>query len=199
MCGIYGFVGRLDEGAKALLESIAVKAAQRGPHSHGVAFFEKESPEIVRTARHFGKPKEGFTDDLPLGAIAMIGHCRLATTGRQDDPQQIQPLRWKDTYIAHNGTIDNAEEKATCYGGFLSTGNDSEALAVFLSSRWEPTAVKDFLERKPFTVAAIRSGKVMVVRWRHPLYLERHPSGTFFGSVEWTGSTMLQDGIPVVL
>jgi hypothetical protein len=123
MCGLFGYAGAgRPEGG--LLTDIALLAARRGPDSWGIVSdlaFERGLGRLTRSSAH-GIEAERF----------VIGHCRLVTCLGTKRLAACQPLIVGDYVVAHNGTVDNAEELCARHGFRLTTGNDSECIGHLL-------------------------------------------------------------------
>jgi len=164
MCGIFGMVGEWTAiDACTMLQ----RAAERGPHGWGI---------MSNAGRQIGIGK--FTRPaLPsfLGEGPIIGHARLATSGRATALDELQPLMFSDPdgavfAVAHNGTVPDAPDwQMTCV-----TNNDSEVLGRWLetqSGAW-PVKLCDLSRRlhTNYAIAIWTPQLVWVMRRGHPLY-----------------------------
>jgi asparagine synthetase B (glutamine-hydrolysing) len=99
VCGIFAYTG---QGApdRELLTAITRAAATRGPHAHGwtdgdVTYHALGPMDPAAAA-------EGCQD-----AVRCLGHARLATFGKYDDIDAVQPISVSDHHVAFNGNIYN--------------------------------------------------------------------------------------------
>lgn len=110
MCGIFAYYGTRPPEPE-LLHRAAAGAAQRGPHAHGWAGTGIEDHRA-----------QGPMDPLAAAAVPalqLVGHARLVTSGRRDDPAGVQPIRADGHLLVHNGTVTDPSRLAH------STGLDS--------------------------------------------------------------------------
>ena len=188
MCGLYGFQRRAGAPDPVLLRELAALAAQRGPHAHGYA---------TQGRRHvaLGPARPA---DLSPPVDSLIGHTRLATSGRHDDLGAAQPLRAGRLFVAHNGTVPAAAFHALRQGVTPTTGNDSEVLALLLAKATTLSGVAATLDLLtpgvPLALLVLEpGGPVIAARRGHPLHVSRRPEGTYFCSLPFTGSESLTD------
>lgn len=129
MCGLFGFVGVPDDDPLAEsnrcrhLARIAELAGTRGPHAHGVAWWEDPDWRVLR------RPGSSIGRSLPWTAPMMIGHSRLSTTHNPFVVDEAQPLQRDGLTLAHNGTVRHLHELDWA-GPRMTTGTDSEALLI---------------------------------------------------------------------
>lgn len=187
MCGLYGF-RRHGAPDPALLQSLVVLAGQRGPHAHGYA---------TQGRRHVALgPARAEQVSTPVDSL--IGHTRLATSGRYDDPGDAQPLQAGRLFVAHNGTVPGAAQHAERLGLKLATGNDSEVLALGLAGAVTLSDVAGVLDLLtpgvPLALLALEAdGSIIAARRGHPLHVSRRPEGVYLCSLPFQGSEALPD------
>jgi len=122
MCGLWGYAG--DRGADPeILSEIAKTASRRGPDGWGVWSDGK-------IWRGTGVINPKF---INIDASVIIGHARLSTMLGAKEPANGQPLCCSDIVLSHNGSVWNYGEIKDLLQ--LSTGCDSEALAIALSEK----------------------------------------------------------------
>lgn len=188
MCGLYGFQRRAGRPDAALLAHIAQLAGQRGPHAHGHA---------AEGRRHVALgPVQPEAMSTPVGSL--IGHTRLATSGRHDDLAAAQPLQAGRVFVAHNGTVPGAALYAERLHLTPTTESDSEVLALLLAKATTLGGVADTLDLLtpgvPLALLVLESGgSVLAARRGHPLHVSRRPEGTYFCSLPFEGSEALTD------
>ncbi|WP_128381259.1 class II glutamine amidotransferase [Streptomyces cavernae] len=102
MCGIFAYTGH---GApdRELLTAITRAAATRGPHAHGWTTGET-------THRALGPMDPDAAVTACQDAHQCLGHARLATFGRYDDEDAVQPVTVDGHHVAFNGNIYNPVE-----------------------------------------------------------------------------------------
>lgn len=177
MCGLFAFVG--SSPRREMLDAVAAGAARRGPHAWGVAWVTSGGVEVRRGLGPM--PKDVF-DRCPdaLMSSCVVGHCRLATCGAEDDLRAVQPLEIGNVVLAHNGVVRTGEDVSR-----LLTGNDSEVVAQWLGR--EPTAAgMDRALREtatgPCAAVAIIGGTLLVGRRGQPLMQISSSEGKYFCS-----------------
>jgi len=207
MCGLFGFIAADNIAGPDVDEllQVAQAAAERGPHGWGMVTYhcreEDPTPHEYRRHRELGLPVVSMARVIPkaaTSALLVVGHCRLATTGHEADPDELQPLKLgPDNWFAHNGTVPDADSIAQSFGMKLTTGNDSEVLGrlatLGLGGGGDVTLVEalsracnDMTDRdKPFAAAWLVGHKIALVRRGHPLWVSEQPDGLYFGSVRW--------------
>lgn len=102
MCGIFAYTGH---GApdREVLNAITQAAATRGPHAHGWTDGE--------TTYHALGPMDPVAAAKDCqDAVRCLGHARLATFGRYDDIDAVQPVAVDGHHVAFNGNIYNPAE-----------------------------------------------------------------------------------------
>lgn len=135
MCGLWGFVSTGGPPDPGTLERAALAAANRGPDAWGYVSLSVTglTGANFRSARLTALPAELCGADPKNQPAALIGHCRLATSG---GPGVIQPLLIGGTglAVAHNGNYYGHRELAALHGFPLATACDSEVLG-FMAAR----------------------------------------------------------------
>lgn len=134
MCGIVGYTGKM-QAAPILLDGLS-KLEYRGYDSAGIAVFDGEQINMVKSA---GKLK--ILEELTQGGATLpghsgIGHTRWATHGSPTDVN-AHPHYNKDCSIAivHNGIIENYRQlrkKLEAKGYQFVSDTDTEVLAHLL-------------------------------------------------------------------
>lgn len=137
MCGLFGFDGFGTFGRKTVqrepIRHYAELAARRGPHTTGVAWVDEHRRVSVRRwAEPWEKVAHIVLPEL-IGARAVIGICRLATSTDWRDEVSGQPMQHGGTLaLVHNGVVPNHMQRAQALGLPLKTRCDSEALSAFV-------------------------------------------------------------------
>ena len=99
MCGIAGWTS---EVPKTFGFNILNKASERGCDGYGV--LKVDSGSITKKAKRFNN--HDYIKDF--NNFAILAHFRLHTIiNTSNDESYLQPLKYKDCYISHNGYINN--------------------------------------------------------------------------------------------
>lgn len=120
MCGIFGVVvGESSKFTPAVLESTVNRlfklSESRGKEASGLAFYSKDTIQTYKrpySASYIIKKKE-YKDMFKThtGApLAIIGHSRLVTQGRQEVHHNNQPVVTGGLVGIHNGIVTNDED-----------------------------------------------------------------------------------------
>lgn len=203
MCGIFGFSGPAVQ--PITLERSAFEAARRGPHSWGIAWTD----ERRRVVRGSGRITESPEALVPCHqARALIGHCRLATSGDYRNLADAQPMLVADVALVHNGIVRDSAERAAQAGIRLRTGCDSELLAAVVA-RMRGSAGTRLAEAlrgclnpgEPFAVLALIGDRLVGARSGLPLYYATSAHGSYFCSLAsgLIGARDLGEGVIVGL
>jgi hypothetical protein len=132
MCGIWACCVERQRYASLHLQAVALRSAQRGPHAHGWhahgqplhralgALSTIQSAAMLRDA-----------EASPGLRVSLVGHARLATTrpGSRYVIDDAQPIRRGLVTICHNGVVPTRVSERL--GSFMTSGNDSELVAIF--------------------------------------------------------------------
>lgn len=178
MCGIFAYTGR-HRPDRELLTSIAAAAATRGPHAHGWT-------TGTHTHRALGPIDVPDAVTACQAATRILGHARLATFGRYDDPDGIQPLTVEGHHIAFNGNVYNPEQ---VHPGPWPT--DTHHLAhAYAQARAAGHGPEQALERalaparmNAWVVVVLdSSGVLLTYRRQLPLWTYSHDGGLYLGS-----------------
>ncbi|MBI3385227.1 glutamine--fructose-6-phosphate transaminase (isomerizing) [Candidatus Gottesmanbacteria bacterium] len=108
MCGIFGYVGKLDKAGEIVLSGLK-KLEYRGYDSWGVAV-KSETQNSILVKKKTGKINHATVEDLPKSTLA-LGHTRWATHGAVIN-ENAHPHTdcTKRFAIVHNGIIENYQE-----------------------------------------------------------------------------------------
>lgn len=164
MCGIAGYVGRVDAAAPARVRRMLDAQRHRGPDGAGLALFDMRGAWQV----HFASSPAGLSAacEAPTGCV--LGHNRLAIQDRTDAARQ--PMLAGEVAIVFNGEIYNFVElraRLEAQGARFGTEGDTEVL-LELWKRCGPDCLGDL--RGMFAFAAFDSH-------RRTLWLLRDPFG----------------------
>ncbi|MBR4949672.1 MAG: glutamine--fructose-6-phosphate transaminase (isomerizing) [Clostridia bacterium] len=137
MCGIVGYVGEKNS-PEVLIDGLK-KLEYRGYDSAGIAFFEENEINIIKSRGKLQNLINKINENKKIHSTCGIGHTRWATHG---EPSHINshPHGSKTLAIVHNGIIENylplKEELLSKGYNFLSQ-TDSEVLALLLDYYYE--------------------------------------------------------------
>lgn len=107
MCGIIGFVGTLD--ATKILTDGLQELEYRGYDSAGIAFFDGNTIDTIKTAGKVSCLKDKVEEANLTNITCGIGHTRWATHGGVSDTNSHPHSAGRVTLI-HNGIIENYHE-----------------------------------------------------------------------------------------
>ena len=151
MCGIVGYIGN-NEAYPILIEGLK-KLEYRGYDSAGIALFEKEKIDIIKTVGRLEKLEEIADGNSPSCQVG-IGHTRWATHGRPSD-ENSHPHRGcnGDFAVVHNGIIENYQKLKDWLikeGHVFSSETDTEVLPHLIEHFYQGeliTAVREAISR----------------------------------------------------
>ena len=144
MCGIVGLHLKGDRHSERLGELLAgmfVQVRERGPDSGGVGVYADAGLTVLKEV---GDPADlvGRFGLAGRSGFRAIGHTRMATESLVDvahsHPFWARPFA--DISVVHNGHITNYHKlrrKLEEKGHRFATGNDSEAIAVYIADKLE--------------------------------------------------------------
>lgn len=186
VCGIFAFTG-LAAPDVDLLTSVAGKAAQRGPHSHGWA------GHGLAAHRRLGP-----LDTRSLTGITgtrLIGHARLATVGAHDDLAGIQPIAADGHLLVHNGTVTNWRDLVP--HAHTDTGALAELYAAARRAALSPAGALRYVlvraEQKAWAIVVLDAdGTLLAHRHGLPLWSYTHSTGTYLASGSIPGATAIR-------
>ena len=109
MCGIVGFNGN-QQAAPVLLEGLS-KLEYRGYDSAGIAVFNQNEVEIVKTKGRLKSLMEKTNDGQSVNGTCGIGHTRWATHGEPSEDNAHPHISFHEKIVTvHNGIIENYQE-----------------------------------------------------------------------------------------
>ncbi len=141
MCGIVGYVGEKNS-ADVLIDGLK-KLEYRGYDSAGIAFFEENEINIIKTRGKLQNLINIIKEKEKITSSCGIGHTRWATHGEPSDINS-HPHSSKTLAIVHNGIIENylpLKEKLISKGYNFISQTDTEVLAFLLDYYYEKDPV----------------------------------------------------------
>ena len=135
MCGIFGFITNDGSGPDIdRLRRIALVTQTRGNHAFGLAWLDDGGR--IQTFKAPG-PARMHLDELERcrDAVALIGHCRLATHGTWQDNRNNHPHVAGKGVFVHNGVIFNHALLAHKHRLRTQTQCDTEVLGLLMANR----------------------------------------------------------------
>ncbi len=108
MCGIVGYIGS-NNAAPFLIQGLS-KLEYRGYDSAGVALYNNQEIDLVKTVGKLSKLEEVISQAEPQGSMG-IGHTRWATHGKPSTANSHPHISQSgDFVVVHNGIIENYQE-----------------------------------------------------------------------------------------
>ena len=198
MCGIVGYIGT-NQAAPILLDGLS-KLEYRGYDSAGIAVYDGEKIEMVKSKGRLKVLSELTHDGATLPGTLGIGHTRWATHGEPSDVN-AHPHMNKDESIVvvHNGIIENylkLKRKLEKKGYEFISDTDTEVIAHLLDYYYQGNplqAVTKVMHRMEGSYA------LGIIFRDHPdeLYAVRKDSPLIAGRTE--GGCIIASDVPAVL
>lgn len=192
MCGIFGMIGKVPEDKSkemfTLLRNIFILTQSRGTHASGFAAVFHDGPELLTDKRpieasKFVKRSGKFLSLQSRTPAALIGHCRLSTSGKPEIGRNNHPFISRHQAIVHNGKIDEWQKVAKELDVQLRTQTDSEIIIKIADRYIDPLdSIKNIVEGTndaPMALAILQhsipsSRRVILYRNKErPLYVIR--------------------------
>lgn len=134
MCGIVGYIGT-NQAAPILLDGLS-KLEYRGYDSAGIAVYNGEKIEMVKSKGRLKVLSELTHDGATLPGTLGIGHTRWATHGEPSDVNAHPHMNKDETIVVvHNGIIENylkLKRKLEKRGYEFISDTDTEVIAHLL-------------------------------------------------------------------
>ena len=198
MCGIVGYIGK-EEAAPILLDGLS-KLEYRGYDSAGIAVFDGNKINVVKT-----KGRLKVLNELTHGGAALpgklgIGHTRWATHGSPSDINAHPHMNMEETIVVvHNGIIENyikLKKKLESKGYQFVSETDTEVIAHLLDYYYKGNpleAVTKIMHRMEGSYA------LGIIFKDHPneLYAVRKDSPLIVGHTD--GGSIIASDVPAVL
>ena len=198
MCGIVGYIG--DRQAAPILLNGLEKLEYRGYDSAGIAVFNGEDIDVVKSKGRLKVLSELTHDGATMPGTVGIGHTRWATHGEPSDVNaHPQFNKDKSIVVVHNGIIENylkLKKMLISHGYEFVSETDTEVIAHLLDYYYNGNplqAVTKIMHRVEGSYA------LGIIFKEHPdeLYAVRKDSPLIVGRTD-DGSILASD-VPAVL
>jgi len=198
MCGIVGYIGS-EQAAPILLNGLA-KLEYRGYDSAGIAVYDGENVNMVKSKGRLKVLSELTHDGTTLSGTLGIGHTRWATHGQPSD-KNAHPHYNKDESIAvvHNGIIENyikIKDKLERRGYEFLSDTDTEVVAHLLDYYYKGNPLEAITKIMHRLEGSYAFG---IIFKDHPeeLYAVRRDSPLIVGHTD--GGSIIASDVPAVL
>lgn len=198
MCGIVGYIGT-NQAAPILLDGLS-KLEYRGYDSAGIAVYNGEKIEMVKSKGRLKVLSELTHDGATLPGTLGIGHTRWATHGEPSDVNAHPHMNKDETIVVvHNGIIENylkLKRKLEKRGYEFISDTDTEVIAHLLDYYYQGNplqAVTKVMHRMEGSYA------LGIIFRDHPdeLYAVRKDSPLIAGRTK--GGCIIASDVPAVL
>lgn len=198
MCGIVGYIGN-QQAAPILLDGLS-KLEYRGYDSAGIAVYNGEKIDMVKSKGRLKVLNELTHDGATLPGTVGIGHTRWATHGSPSDVNAHPHFnKDKSIVVVHNGIIENylkLKKKLEKHGYEFVSETDTEIIAHLLDYYYHGNpleAVTKIMHRMEGSYA------LGIIFQDHPdeLYAVRKDSPLIVGHTD--GGSILASDVPAVL
>ncbi|MBP3468176.1 MAG: glutamine--fructose-6-phosphate transaminase (isomerizing) [Lachnospiraceae bacterium] len=198
MCGIVGYIGN-QQAAPILLDGLS-RLEYRGYDSAGIAVYNGEQIDMVKSKGRLKVLSEMTHDGETLPGTLGIGHTRWATHGSPSDVNAHPHFnKDKSIVVVHNGIIENylkLKKKLVAHGYEFVSDTDTEVIAHLLDYYYNGNplqAVTKIMHRMEGSYA------LGIIFQDHPdeLYAVRKDSPLIVGRTK--GGSILASDVPAVL
>lgn len=190
MCGLFGVIG--NNVNEQILKDIAGEARKRGPNAYGISWYV-DNKLITKKYSEQLNPKTAF-QGINTTSLALIGNCRLATSGDYRNIQNNQPIALPDVAISHNGNVKSYLQIAKSLGVELKTQCDSEIICHMLKRLGFEETINRLNKEMPMALLLLQNNKITAFRKGQPLYV-LHKAGCFYlCSRKFLNSKLLEEG-----
>ena len=189
MCGIVSYIGNKN-AADVLIEGLT-KLEYRGYDSAGIAVFENNKVEVIRSVGKLFNLKEKLSNNKLFGNIG-IGHTRWATHGKPSF-ENAHPHYSDGLVVVHNGIIENyveIKQNLLKKNYEFSSETDTEVIAHLIHSLYSNDifkAVKKALKiiKGSYAISVLSEkepDKLIVARNDSPLVIGKGDNENFAAS-----------------
>lgn len=198
MCGIVGYIGN-QQAAPILLDGLS-RLEYRGYDSAGIAVYNGEQIDMVKSKGRLKVLSEMTHDGETLPGTLGIGHTRWATHGSPSDVNAHPHFnKDKSIVVVHNGIIENylkLKKKLVAHGYEFVSDTDTEVIVHLLDYYYNGNplqAVTKIMHRMEGSYA------LGIIFQDHPdeLYAVRKDSPLIVGRTN--GGSILASDVPAVL
>lgn len=192
MCGIVGYTGTQD--ALPILINGLEKLEYRGYDSAGIAFFNNDKIDVVKTKGRLSALEEKLATEPNKNSHCGIGHTRWATHGEPTDINSHPHLSNSGKIaVVHNGIIENyihLKERLISHGYHFVSDTDTEVIAHLLDFYNEGDIVDATLKvistvKGSYALGIIsseHSGEIITARHDSPLVIGLSNGENFIAS-----------------
>jgi len=198
MCGIVGYIGN-EQAAPILLDGLT-KLEYRGYDSAGIAVYNGESIEMVKSKGRLKVLSELTHDGATLPGTLGIGHTRWATHGAPSDVNAHPHYNKEESIVVvHNGIIENyiKVKKILAEKGYeFISETDTEVVAHLLDYYYKGNPLETITKVMHRLEGSYAFG---IVFKDHPeeLYAVRKDSPLIVGHTK--GGNIIASDVPAVL
>ncbi len=148
MCGIVGYVG--ERKAAPILLSGLSKLEYRGYDSAGIAVYEKDRLQVIKTKGRLKALSDMIDGGKNMSSTMGIGHTRWATHGEPNDINSHPHLsQSSEIAVVHNGIIENyisLKEFLVEKGVKFLSETDTEVIAQLIEYNYRGDIVEAVME-----------------------------------------------------
>ena len=188
MCGLFGAIG--ENQSADILQEIAEQAGRRGPHANGIAWLNHGG---INCRKSLG-PINPAAIYSGVSTMALIGNCRLGTSGTPCDPANNQPQVVDTVAVSHNGNVPCFAEMAAEVGAKLVTGCDSEVIAHYVLRKGVVETIKRLSGCEPLVLLILSNEKISAYRAGQPLFVYEQDGCHYFCSRSFAQAHILPEG-----
>lgn len=198
MCGIVGYIGE-SQAAPILLDGLA-KLEYRGYDSAGIATFDGESIQIMKSQGRLKVLSELSHDGKLLPGKVGIGHTRWATHGAPSEANSHPHYNEdRSIVVVHNGIIENylkLKEKLEAKGYKMISDTDTEIVAHLLDYYYKGNPL-EAITKLIHRVEGSYAFGIMFKEFPNEIFAVRKESPLIVGKAE-DGNIIASD-VPAVL
>lgn len=198
MCGIVGYIGK-EQAAPILLDGLS-KLEYRGYDSSGIAVYDGNKVNMVKSQGRLKVLSELTHDGATLPGTLGIGHTRWATHGSPSDTNAHPHFNKEESIIVvHNGIIENylkLKKKLQSKGYEFVSETDTEVVAHLLDYYYKGNPMEAIFK----VLHRIEGSYALGIMFKdHPgeLYAVRKDSPLIVGTTD--GGCIIASDVPAVL
>ena len=198
MCGIVGYIGN-QQAAPILLDGLS-RLEYRGYDSAGIAVYNGEQIDMVKSKGRLKVLSEMTHDGETLPGTLGIGHTRWATHGSPSDVNAHPHFnKDKSIVVVHNGIIENylkLKKKLVAHGYEFVSDTDTEVIVHLLDYYYNGNPLQAVTKIMHHMEGSYALG---IIFQDHPdeLYAVRKDSPLIVGRTN--GGSILASDVPAVL